>query len=109
MTDGIPDGECHTCGQSHRQLASTGVLPKHPFNDGTLGASATFGKRRPDGQGNAPVPVAQFSSHPFDPVLRQALIDKGVLTPQDLRDAESKISAITGFFHMKGESGDGTQ
>jgi hypothetical protein len=35
---------------------------------------------------------------PFDPVLRQALIDKGVLTPDDLRDAEAKIMVITGQF-----------
>jgi len=32
---------------------------------------------------------------PFDPVLRQALITKGILTPQDLRDAEEQIRAVT--------------
>lgn len=31
---------------------------------------------------------------PFDPVLRQALLDKGILTVQDLRDAEEKVLAV---------------
>jgi hypothetical protein len=39
---------------------------------------------------------------PIDPVLRQALVDKGVLTPQDLREAEEKIHAITGLFNQQG-------
>jgi hypothetical protein len=38
---------------------------------------------------------------PFDPVLRQALIDAGVLTPQQLRDAEDKIRSITGQFESQ--------
>lgn len=33
---------------------------------------------------------------PFDPVLRQALVDKGILTPDDLKNAEAKIRMITG-------------
>lgn len=33
---------------------------------------------------------------PFDPILRMALINKGVLTPQDLTDAERIVSAISG-------------
>jgi hypothetical protein len=32
---------------------------------------------------------------PFDPVLRMALIDKGIITPDDLRTAEEKIHATT--------------
>jgi hypothetical protein len=36
---------------------------------------------------------------PFDPVLRQALIDKGVLTIDDLRNAEAKIMVVSGEFH----------
>lgn len=31
----------------------------------------------------------------IDPVLRQALIDKNILTPKDLSDAESKIVAVS--------------
>lgn len=37
---------------------------------------------------------------PFDPVLRQALIDKGVLTVDDLRNAEAKILVVSGEFHQ---------
>lgn len=34
--------------------------------------------------------------YPFDPVLRMALIRKGVITPDDLREAELAIQATTG-------------
>jgi hypothetical protein len=37
---------------------------------------------------------------PFDPVLRQALIDKGLLTVDDLRDAETKVLMVSGQFHQ---------
>lgn len=33
---------------------------------------------------------------PFDPILRMALINKGVLVPQDLTDAERIVTAISG-------------
>lgn len=36
------------------------------------------------------------SQTPFDPVLRQALIDKGILSVQDLQDAEQKVHFLTG-------------
>lgn len=32
---------------------------------------------------------------PFDPVLRQALIDKGILTIEDLSEAEKKIRFLS--------------
>lgn len=32
---------------------------------------------------------------PFDPVLRQALVDKGIITPEDLQVAAQKIAAMT--------------
>lgn len=35
------------------------------------------------------------SQRPFDPVLRTALIDAGVLTIQDLENAERKINLMT--------------
>jgi hypothetical protein len=37
-------------------------------------------------------------AYPFDPILRQALIDKGVITPQDLADAQAKIEVVTAVF-----------
>lgn len=104
MTTTTSNGNCETCGNP---LEGHEVF-KHPFNDGSLPPSATFGKRRADGS-RGPSPVSQNGSEgalgpvaeplsapwPFDPVLRQALINKGVLTPDDLRDAEAQIKAVT--------------
>jgi hypothetical protein len=36
--------------------------------------------------------------YPIDPVLRVALINKGVITPEDLRNAEEVIRATTAQF-----------
>lgn len=47
---------------------------------------------------NGPQQPSQTPAWPMDPVLRQALIDKGVLTPADLDAAKAKITAITGEF-----------
>lgn len=106
MTD-TPTGNCHTCGnpfEGHEVF-------KHPFNDGSVPLSATFGPRRSDGsrgrpeaaqrasQGHQPpAPADAMAPWPFDPVLRQALINKGILTPEDLRDAENQIRAVTAAF-----------
>ncbi len=67
---------CSVCQKPHPW--PDGTMPRHPFN----------GIQAPEAP-SAP-------AHPFDPVLRQALIDKGVLTPDDLRQAEAKINVITG-------------
>lgn len=90
---------CETCGH-YGPLDQVKVW--HPFRHPlALPGEDTpnpFSKKKPAQQQEAPMvsgPVV--SSMPFDPVLRQALIDKGILTPQDLRDAEQKISAITGM------------
>jgi len=72
---------CRTCNRVH---GVDGYNPRHPFNG--LHPSEPAEVR--------PVP----KRWPFDPVLRQALIDKGVLTPDDLRNAEIKITVVTGVF-----------
>lgn len=98
----IVQGEtnCCTCGNSwawHLQHPEV----RHPFNDGSVPFKTTFGDRgRHDDQKRAQRGSEDASrpAMPFDPVLRQALIDKGVLTPDDLRDAEAKIMVITGQF-----------
>lgn len=98
-----PDDKCHICGETHPW--PDGTVPKHPFSAGEGASTAFLGQRDRRGaetsqrgsQGrhiSAPRPT-----FPLDPVLRQALIDKGVLTPQDLTDAEAKIHAITGMFN----------
>ena len=95
-------GSCVTCGNTkewHEQHPEI----RHAFNDGSVPHSATFGVRRADGtRGRIPEPQRGSqtpSPWPFDPVLRQALIDKGVLTVEDLKSAEEKIRTITATFH----------
>jgi hypothetical protein len=81
---------------------------RHPFNPGNLPASATFGKRDQRGKDpRAGTVQAQPASvpFPFDPVLRMALIRKGVITPDDLRDAELAIQATTGQMIAEAERG----
>ena len=93
MTSRHPaDAKCITCGQTH-PLAD-GSTPRHPFNDGTLSVAATFGTKQKSG---VPLPEVEVkeASWPFDPVLRQALINLGVITPQDLSNAEAQIRAVT--------------
>lgn len=104
MTISPSSEKCTTCNRSHSE---PGYAPRHPFNDGTLPVSATFGtktRRDQPKDGSVEVRAVQW---PFDPVLRQALIDKGILTPQDLHDAEEKIKAVTAQWHQGG-SNDGT-
>lgn len=92
---------CVTCGQTWEWHIK--YQPEHAFNDGSLPPSATFARRRADGsRGTTPAahggsePVVRAVRYPFDPVLRQALVNKGILTPQDLRDAEEMIRITTG-------------
>jgi hypothetical protein len=90
MTD---EDVCQTCMKSH-----TGTWrPRHPFNDGSLSGMSALkkpDKKKEEGKSSNP-------PWPFDPVLRQALVDKGVVTPDDLRDAEAKIRAVTGQFEQE--------
>jgi hypothetical protein len=104
---------CNTCDGPHP--ASDGSMPRHPFNDGSVRPSATFGTRGPDGVrrgGPASPQPAQMATPPkqprwpFDPVLRQALIDAGIITPQMLTDAEAKIRAVTAVFEEGSGNGD---
>lgn len=93
---------CTTCNKTHPW--PDGTTPRHPFNDGSLPMSATFGQRRGDGPRGSSAPTMQsptnvtpdMSPWPFDPVLRTALIMKGVLTLQDLSMAEQHMRAVAG-------------
>lgn len=103
---------CKTCGQDADW--HNNHITRHAFNDGTLSGAQTFGVKLPGG-GRGPAGSAeegvqtsltlhqQTSPWPFDPVLRQALIDKGVLTVDDLSEAERKIRAVTAQFTQGGE------
>lgn len=92
------DAVCETCHKPHPW--PDGTTPRHPFKRGHLSTISTFGpiggRQKP--RDESPV-VVRAMPWPFDPVLRQALIDKGILTPQDLTDAEAKIRAVTGEFN----------
>jgi len=88
------DDHCKTCGKTygwHEEHPET----KHPFNAGQDGAT-DFLKRRQDrdrkgAQRGAEGP--QIVSPGNDPVLRIALINRGVLTPADLVVAEEQLRA----------------
>lgn len=103
------DERCMTCGNT-RAWHEANPRVVHSFNDGSVPHTATFGRRRADGS-KEPLQASQRDAEPagmrppemqsrwpFDPVLRQALINKGVLTPQDLRDAEEQIRSVTAQF-----------
>lgn len=98
------DAKCYTCDNTY--MWHQVFNPAHPFNNGSVSFKATFGARTPDGGRTGPQRGSQGAetppapAMPFDPVLRQALIDAGVLTPQQLQDAEDKIRAITGQFEQ---------
>lgn len=100
---------CYVCKKTHPW--PDGTVPKHPFNGGPDDrSSAWLGNRRADGTtrsgGSGPqrgpergLMTGPRAAYPIDPVLRQALVDAGVITPKQLRDAEEKIQSITGLFN----------
>lgn len=93
--------ECKTCGQTRIWHENNDT--RHTFNDGSVPFKTTFGVRNRRTDGKSPEngsEGAERPAWPFDPVLRQALIDKGVLTPEDLKAAEAKILVVTGQFQQ---------
>lgn len=88
---------CQTCNKTHPW--PDGTEPVHPFNPGGLRGSQAL--RKPERK----APEVRVAPWPFDPVLRQALIDKGVLTPDDLQAAETKIRAVTAAFEQEAADG----
>lgn len=86
-------GTCSLCGkpkEGHRGV--------HPFTPEGQDAGTDWLKTKkreeePPPSLDTQLPLAQF---PFDPVLRMALINKGVLTAEDLTSAENQIKAIGG-------------
>lgn len=97
--------KCETCGKSGEKGTDWHNY-RHPLRmlGGSVTLADTFGHKLPDGTRVPPPPGAQVemnpmqSAWPFDPVLRQALMDKGVLEPEDLERAEKKIRATTAQF-----------
>ena len=94
---------CKTCGRDRQWHEDNAT--RHPYNDGSIPPSETFGKRLADGTRVPATPAdvqAVEARWPFDPVLRQALINKGVITPEDLTNAEAQIRAVTDQFNASG-------
>lgn len=93
---------CKTC--EHTRMWHDTNDTRHVFNDGSVSPQATFGRRRADGSkeplqtSQQPAESAGEQRWPFDPVLRQALINRGVITAEDLRSAEEQIRAVTAAF-----------
>lgn len=104
---------CQVCNVPEREHNA-----RHAFTPpGTRVDTAQFARRRRkfpvegnDTRGNVPssYSVSQ-SATPFDPVLRQALIDAGVITVAQLDEARKKIEAITNHVMggMRGSDGPG--
>jgi hypothetical protein len=90
MTMVNEDDTCASCGRTYGwHQANT---PRHPFTTGE-GPLRAPSERTPDivsGRG------IHRTATPFDPVLRMALIDGGILTPEMLEAAEKKIRFLTG-------------
>lgn len=87
---------CQVC---HRP--EEGHNARHPFiGPGDALNSEFFAKKENDSlispSGNMSGPVVQSSHMPIDPVLRTALINKGILTMQDLEEADAFIRAVGG-------------
>lgn len=81
---------CTTCGKP------TDPHPyRHPITTMSGNNDTSWLVKKPEKASERPADVpAQIL--PFDPVLRQALINKGVLTPEDIARAKAQIDAING-------------
>lgn len=106
--------KCTTCGKTQQWHKDN--KPIHPFNDGSAGAKAFLTSRR-DRDTRSGHPGAQRSSQdpprvvwPTDPVLRVALMNAGVITADDLRNAEDMLKASMGLGgEPDGESSEGAR
>lgn len=77
-------GMCRTCRNSfewHQENSS-----HHPYNSGETPVNNVFSKKKR--------PAQPGPSIPFDPVLRQVLMDKGIITAEDILAAQNKLMAI---------------
>lgn len=107
------DDRCRSCGQTFRWHLDNET--RHPFNSGQDGAT-DFLKRRggrdpqrrgSNGQRGSETP--QIVSPGHDPVLRIALINRGILTPADLVVAEEQLRAALMEVQPDGESPEGSR
>lgn len=105
------DQRCLTCGQTYAWHVDN--QPRHPFNDGQDGATDFLKRRggrdhRREGstrQRGSDGP--QIVSPGNDPVLRIALINRGILSPADLVVAEEQLRAALAEVQERSASGEG--
>lgn len=93
MSDAIVCSVCHRPEEGHNA--------RHPFiRPGEALNGEFFGKKENEylisPSDNTSRPVMQTSSLPFDPVLRTALLKKGVLTVEELEEADAFIRVVGG-------------
>jgi hypothetical protein len=102
------DDRCGTCSQTFQWHQDN--QPRHPFNTGQEGAKDFLNPRRDRdtrNRGNVAQRDAESPPHvvwPTDPVLRIALINAGVITPDHLRMAEDMLRSSMGLGGPDGES-----
>lgn len=89
------DDTCRSCGLTYGWHVKN--TPKHPFNAGQAGATDFLKRPGARDPGNHSSTSQQGTQGPQmvlpggDPVVRIALINKGILTPADLMAAEEAL------------------
>lgn len=96
MTTSDDEAVCKTCSQTrawHQEHH-----PRHQFNPGDVSFKEQFGQSAKQRKEDAEAKPQAPASYPIDPVLRQALVDAGVITPEQLDAARRKIEDMTKLF-----------
>lgn len=92
------------CGNEYPWHVTSGA--RHPYTpDGVewdMGVTDNPTRAAADDSG----PTVRMVAGPLDAVLRMALVDKGILTPDDLQAAEKKLNTWTAVLGVR--TGDGS-
>lgn len=102
-----PPGPCRMCDRSYQWHQDNFV--RHPYTP-----SGSHNELRDTTRDKKPSQTQSASvvhtSVPFDPVLRLVLIEKGIISPQDLSEAEKKLGVVMRLVDDKlGDTEDGRQ
>ncbi len=92
---------CVVCGRTENDHTSNDV--RHVFTpEGVRVDTSQFGPKRSERAGRGddtrrhnPITYGASQDVPFDPVLRQALVNKGIITFEDLDEASKQIQMFT--------------